>query len=80
MAGMGSRNCAGGPIFSVHWLPATDVPASTRLRNRRTISSDRPPCWVFRLHNVLDGASTVGSVECRHELALLGRRVGLLLW
>lgn len=78
MAGMRSRSSAGSCDGRVLRVPGADVPSAPGLRNRRALSSDRAPRWVFRVRDDLGGAPAVASVKCGHEPALLGHRLGLL--
>lgn len=77
---MSSRTSVDSLVDSVRWILGADVPTTPRLRNRRTLSSDRAPRRVFCLPYVLLGASAVGAGERRHEPTVLVRHMGLLRW
>lgn len=80
MAGVCSRSSPHGRIDPVLWILGADVSSAPRLRNRRTLSSNRAPRRFVRLRNVLGGAPGVASGKRGHEPALLDHHMGLLWW
>ena len=80
VAGISFRSGAGSCIDPVLRILGADVPATSRLRNRSALSSDRAPRRFFWLPSVLVGAAAVGSGERGRGPPVLVRRLGLVRW